>query len=135
MCTMGVSSSSCGSLETIALVGVPNIAVLVMCRDERTSITWSIFLTAFKKHMKGFWTGFCNALLFHSSHFPTMFSNALLIRISISYLSHNVFYPSQTSFHFSLKSTLSSANTFNFNRILRTRSVAKKQMNKCMAEI
>ena len=38
MCAMGVSSSSCGSLEAIAQVGVPNIAVLTTRRDARTSV-------------------------------------------------------------------------------------------------
>ena len=39
MCSMGVSSSSCGSLETIAHMGVPNITVFATRRDERTSTT------------------------------------------------------------------------------------------------
>ena len=39
MCTMRVSSSSCGSLEAIARVGVPNKAVLATRRDVRTSTT------------------------------------------------------------------------------------------------
>ena len=45
MCTMGVSSSSCGSLEAIVPVGVPNTALLATRRDALTSTTWSIFCT------------------------------------------------------------------------------------------
>ena len=41
MCTMGVSSSRCGRLEAIELVGVSNIAVLA----TGTSTMWSIFRT------------------------------------------------------------------------------------------
>ena len=48
MFTMGVSSSSCSSLEAIAHVGVPNIAVLAMCHDAQTSTTWSILPCCFK---------------------------------------------------------------------------------------
>ena len=43
MCTMRVCSCSCGSLEVIVQVCVPNIAVLANRRDARTSATWSIF--------------------------------------------------------------------------------------------
>ena len=46
MCTMGISSSSCGSLEAIAQVGVPNIAVSAKRHDAwTTSTTWWIFRT------------------------------------------------------------------------------------------
>ena len=43
MCTMGVSSSSCRSLEAVAQMSGQNIAVLAMHRDTKPSTTWSIF--------------------------------------------------------------------------------------------
>ena len=46
MCTMGISSSSCGSLEAIAQVGVPNIAVSAKRHNAWTTSTmWWIFRT------------------------------------------------------------------------------------------
>ena len=45
MCTMGVSSSICGSLEAIEQVTFLNIAVFAMRHDVWTSTIWSIFRT------------------------------------------------------------------------------------------
>ena len=47
ICIMGVSSSSCGSVEAIAIaqMGVLNIVVSAMLSDARMSTTWLFFRT------------------------------------------------------------------------------------------
>ena len=54
MCTMGVSGSSCGSLEAIAQVSIPNTAVLATRRDALRYTTWSIFSFVFFFRMLSF---------------------------------------------------------------------------------